>query len=125
MTTEVLSAAVRTGHGSVIPLGSRAAVLADLRRRLANAEQIARDAEAAGDERRFRRAVERVWLRTFQISHIEAYPADAICPRCTWGDERWPAGPLIDRSTVLISCLEHMQDVHETKAAALAAREEV
>lgn len=97
------------------PTGSRSAVLRDLHRRLANAEQIARDAEAAGDEQKFRRAVERLHLRTLQIDWLERRPENARC---------WKCGELGGEMFALaVDCLVHRSVFLMERAAAMAVED--
>jgi hypothetical protein len=106
---------------AVVPTGNRAEVVEDLRRRLGNAERAAEQAETAGDEAAFRAALERVWLRTLQVAHVEARGEQDQCPRCTFGEEGWPATMLVHLD-VWSACLEHFTPELARQAAELAAR---
>lgn len=115
MTTEVLSAAVRTSDGIVIPLGTRAEVLADLRQRRDVAEALAERAEAAGDLKKFEKVMARWHLRTLQIDWIERRPEDAKC---------WKCGELGGQMFALsVDCLEHRTPHLSDRAAVLAGRD--
>lgn len=120
MTTEILSAALRTSSGIVIPLGSRTSVLADLHRRRDKAIDLLYAAEDAGDERKWRAATERFWLRELQIDYLDKRPADALCPQCVLGDEDWQPDILTGLQPIW-SCLEHWTPALEREAASMGA----
>jgi hypothetical protein len=120
MTTEILRAALRTSDGIVIPLGSRASILADLKRRRDKAMDLLYAAEEAGDERKWRKATERFWLRELMIDAVEKRPAGDECPRCLWGEDGWPAQALLDYSAYS-ACLEHDTERLEREATEMAA----
>lgn len=104
---------------ATIPTGSRASVLADLRKRRNTALDLASAAETEGDEQRWRRINARFWLRELQISYIERIPAQSLCPQCVMGDEGWQPD-LLTGSRPVWSCLEHWTPALEREAAQMA-----
>lgn len=105
---------------AMIPTGSRTSVLADLTRRRDNALDIMTAAEDASNERKWRKASARFWLRELQIDYLERTPEHATCPTCVWGHDRaWPVAGLFD-VPVLWSCLEHWSEALEREADAMA-----
>src|SRR5687768_17271235 len=104
---------------ATIPQGNRISILADLKRRREKAMDLLYAAEEAGDERRWRKATERFWLREKQIDYVEQTPGDGACPTCLWGTETWPVQGMFD-APVLWSCLEHWTPVLEREADAMA-----
>jgi hypothetical protein len=104
---------------AVLPTGNRQSILHDLTRRRDKAMDLLYAAEAAGDERRFRRATERFWLRELQIDAVEKRSAGDICPRCEWGEDGWPAQALLDYSDYS-ACLEHDTERLERQASEMA-----
>lgn len=105
---------------AVIPTGSRSAVLRDLRARRDKAMDLAYVAEADGDERRWRKATARFWLRELQIDYLQRMPASALCPNCAMGDEQWQPD-LLTGTLPVWSCLQHWSEALEREAAQMAA----
>ena len=105
---------------ATIPTGSRTAVLLDLKRRREKAMDLLYAAEAAGDERKWRAATARFWLREIQLDAVEKRPDGDECPRCLWGEEGWPAQALLDYSRYS-ACLEHATEQLEEQAEQMAA----
>jgi hypothetical protein len=105
----------------VIPTGSRITVLHDLTRRRDKAMDLLYEAEAAGDERRWRVCNQRFWLRELQIDAVRKRPDTDICPRCEWGEEGWPKQALLDYNGYS-ACLEHATEQLEKDAAEHAAK---
>jgi len=106
--------------GIIPPTGAkeRAVALADLAERIDKAEAIGREAEAAGDTAKLRRAVERWHLRAEQYGYLSERPADALCPTCTWGDEGWTPDLLtLDRP--VWSCTDHREPMIAVRVADL------
>lgn len=103
-----------------IPTGGRASVLADLRRRRDTALDLLYAAEEAGNERKWRAATERFWLRELMIDAIEKRHPDDECPRCRWGEDGWPVQALLSYER-FSACLEHATENLEREAASMAA----
>jgi len=104
-----------------IPTGTRTAVLADLTRRRDKAMDLLYAAEADGNERKWRKATERFWLRENQLYYLEQRPEDALCPNCVLGEEKWQPDILTGLQPVW-SCLEHWTPVLEREASTMAAQ---
>ena len=104
---------------AVIPTGTRTAVLADLRRRRDNAMALLYAAEDAGDERKWRKATARFWLRELMLNAVKERPDNAVCAVCVWGETDWPQQGLLD-APALYSCLEHDTPRLERQAAEMA-----
>jgi hypothetical protein len=105
---------------TTIPQGSRTSVLSDLKQRREKAMDLLYAAEEAGDERRWRKATARFWLRENMIWYLEQRPDGAICPTCVWGATDWPAQWMLDTPDVW-SCLEHWTPALEREAQQMAA----
>lgn len=103
-----------------VPQGTRTTVLLDLTRRRDKAMDLLYAAEAAGNERKWRTATERFWLRELQIDAVTKRPDGDECPRCLWGEDGWPAQGLLSYER-LSACLEHATENLEREAAQMAA----
>ena len=104
---------------ATIPTGGRASVLAELRRRRDTALDLLYAAEEAGNERKWRAATERLWLRELQIDAVSKRPEGDTCPRCEWGEDGWPAQALLSYER-FSACLEHATENLEREAAAMS-----
>lgn len=104
---------------AIIPQGGKHRVLEELKQRRDKAMDLLYAAEDAGDERRWRKATERFWLRELQIDAARKRPEDDICPRCEWGEDGWPAQALLDYSAYS-ACLEHDTERLEQQASEMA-----
>lgn len=105
---------------AVIPQGGKQSVLMDLKRRREKALDLLYAAEEAGDERKWRAATQRLWLRELQLDAVEKRPAGDECPRCLWGEDGWPAQALLDYSAYS-ACLEHDTERLEQQAREMSA----
>lgn len=105
---------------ATIPQGNRASILADLTRRRDKAMDLLYAAEEAGDERKWRKATARFWLRELSIAYVEQRSDDAICMTCVYGDEQWKPDILTGARPVA-ACLEHWSDVLEREAESMSA----
>lgn len=79
--------------------------VAELEQRAANAYAIAETAERDGDAAKADRAMERYELRVEQARYVGERPADAVCPRCRWGEKGWSPSGLL--GAMLWHCLAH------------------
>lgn len=105
---------------AVVPTGSRTTVLHDLKRRREKALDLLYAAEDAGDQRKWRAATARMWLRELQLDYLEKRPADALCPQCSLGDEQWEPDILTGLQPVW-SCLTCWTPALEREATEMAA----
>ena len=106
---------------AVLPSGTRQSVLRDLTQRREKAMDLLYAAEEAGDERRWRKATERFWLRENMIWYLEQQPEDALCVACVYGDEQWQPD-ILTGSRPIYACLTHWADVLEREATEMAAK---
>ncbi len=94
----------------------RAALRDDLEARMARAWDYVEEADAAGNLVRARRALEKAYLRQFQIEHLDAMPAVSWCLLC----QREPLAPEDFGAEPEYMCVEHMAPALADRAAAYA-----